>query len=73
MILQTIIPREYQNYINLLGFERIRALKYQELDLKREISTTRSLKENFITTFFTIGSKYSKAQIKEMLRERRKI
>ena len=67
--LQTIIPREYQNYINLLGFERIRALKYQELDLKREISTTRSLKENFITTFFTIGSKYSKKQIKDGLKK----
>ena len=67
--LQTIIPREYQNYINLLGFERIRALKYQELDLKREISATSSLKEDFITTLFTIGSKYSKKQIKDGLKK----
>ena len=65
--LQTIIPIEYQNYINLLGFEKIRALGYYESALKGEITIYNSDYSN-ITSLFSIGSKYSKAQIKEMLR-----
>ena len=68
--LQTIIPREYQNYINLLGFERIRALGYKESDIQKEIASNRTLNSSTsITSLFSIGSKYTKKQIKEMLRE----
>jgi len=67
--LQCIIPIEYQNYINLLGFERIRALSYKEIEIQREINTLNRLKSIDINSLFTIGSKYSKAQIKEMLRK----
>ena len=67
---QIIIPREYQNYINLLGFERIRALGYKESDIQKEIESNRTLNSSTsITYLFTIGSKYSKATIKEMLRK----
>ena len=69
--LQTIIPLTYQNYINTLGFERIKSLYYQESELKKEIHSNQNL--NIITTsiisLFTIGQKYSKATIKEMLRK----
>ena len=67
-ILQTIIPREYQNYINLLGFERIKALTYKEALLKRDINNNILILDS-ISSLFTIGSKYSKATIKEMLRK----
>jgi len=68
--LQTIIPREYYNYINLLGFERIKALKYQELDIQREILSNKALNStDSIISLFSIGSKYSKATIKEILRK----
>ena len=66
-ILQTIIPREYQNYINLIGFERIRALTYKEALLKRDINNNILVLDS-ISSLFSIGSKYSKATIKEMLR-----
>ena len=68
-ILQTIIPLEYYNYINLLGFERIKALKYQELDIQREISTIQSFNSISVISLFVVGSKYSTKQIKEMLRK----
>ena len=67
--LQTIIPREYYNYINLLGFERIRALGYEEIELKREISSNNSIQSSSIISLFTIGSKYSTQTIKKMLRK----
>ena len=67
--LQCIIPIEYQNYINLLGFERIRALGYRENDIVDYIESQNNLRNSPILSLFTIGSKYSKAQIKEMLRE----
>ena len=72
-ILDTIIPRTYQNYINLLGFERIKALKYYEYLIKNEIDNINKLNTESVSTsilsLFSVGSKYSKAQIKEMLRE----
>ena len=67
--LQTIIPREYYNYINLLGFERIRALTFKEALLKREIRSNNNLLPDSITSLFLVDSKYSKKQIKEMLKE----
>jgi hypothetical protein len=65
--LQYIIPIEYQNYINLLGFERIKALKYQEGDIISYIQSQQNLQNSSITSLFNVGSKYTKKQIKEML------
>jgi len=67
--LQCIIPIEYQNYINLLGFEKIKALKYQENEIIKYIESQNNLHNSPILSLFSVGSKYSKAQIKEMLRE----
>ena len=67
--LPCMIPIEYQNYINILGFERIRALSYQEALILREIETLKSLSNVDISSIFTIGEKYSTIQIKSMLGE----
>ena len=68
-ILQTIIPREYQNYINLIGYEKIKALGYREADIVKEINSILNLSSVSPATLFTVGSKYSTKQIKEMLRK----
>ena len=65
--LQCIIPINYQNYINTIGFEKIRALGYQESDLKDYINSNRVLNITSITSLFNVGDKYTKKQIKEML------
>ena len=67
--LPCMIPIEYQNYINILGFERIRALSYQEALILREIETLKNLSNVNITSIFTIGGKYSTIQIKSILGE----
>ena len=67
--LQTIIPIEYQNYINLLGFEKIRALSYQESTIV-EYLKSKEINENKNIDFssvFSIGSKYTTKQIKSLL------
>ena len=65
--LQTLIPIEYQNYINLLGFEKIKALEYREFEILSYIQSQQNLQNSSITFLFNVGSKYSKKQIKEML------
>ena len=65
--LQVIIPIEYQNYINLLGFERIRALKYRKSDICAFIQSQQNLQGSSISTLFVVGEKYSKKQIKAIL------
>jgi len=68
--LQNIIPLHYQNYINLIGFEAIGSMKYQEAEIIDYIEKKGKGEETVDFSFlFTIGSKYSKKQIKEMLRE----
>jgi hypothetical protein len=52
-----------------LGFEKIRALGYQESELLSYIESQNNLRNSPILSLFTVGSKYSKAQIKEMLRD----
>ena len=64
--LQVIIPLSYQNYINLLGFEKIRALGYKESNIIRYINPE-VINGEGIKSLFKVGSKYSKKQIKEML------
>ena len=64
--LQVIIPLSYQNYINLLGFEKIRALGYKKSNIIRYINPE-VINGEGIKSLFKVGSKYSKKQIKEML------
>ena len=64
--LQVIIPLSYQNYINLLGFEKIRALGYKESNIIRYINPE-VINGEGIKSLFNVGDKYSKKQIKEML------
>ena len=63
MILQIQVPIKYQNYINQLGFEGIRSCGYYESSILTNISN----KELSILDLFTVGSKYTTKQIKEML------
>ena len=65
--LQCIIPINYQNYINLLGFEKIRALGYYESAIISYIQSQQNLQNSSITSLFNVGGKYTKKQIKEML------
>ena len=65
--LQCIIPINYQNYINLLGFEKIRALGYYESAIITYIQSQQNLQNSSITSLFNVGDKYTKKQIKEML------
>ena len=67
--LQCIIPIEYQNYINLLGFEKIKALEYRENNIITYIQSQQNLQNSSITSLFKIGSKYATQQIKKMLRD----
>ena len=62
-----IIPINYQNYINLLGFEKIKALDYKEADIKTYIENQQKLSSFSITDLFIVGEKYSKKNIKETL------
>jgi hypothetical protein len=72
-LLSINIPIEYQNYINLLGFEKIRALGYRKNNLDEFLQNQKNLNNEkllkSLSSLFQVGSKYSKAQIKEMLRE----
>ena len=68
--LQVIIPLSYQNYINLIGFEKIRALDYKESNIVKYIHPEAvNIDVEGIKFLFKVGSKYSRKQIKEMLGE----
>ena len=69
-LLQNIVPLHYQNYINLIGFEAIGSMKYQEAEIIKFIERrdNETPKLNLLS-LFTIGSKYFTKQIKEMLRK----
>ena len=68
--LQCIIPINYQNYINTLGFEKIKALNYKEANLVGYINKINSeVNPSLELNLFNVGDKYTKKQIKEMLGE----
>jgi len=67
--LPCMIPIEYQNYINILGFEKIKSMGYRESDIIREIETLKNLNTVDISSLFTVGEKYTKKYIKETLGE----
>jgi len=70
-MISTFIPRSYENYINTLGFGRMKANSFQEAEIIKEIRNKEYIettkKTNIIDSLFTVGSKYSKVQIKEVL------
>ena len=69
------IPKKYKDYYLVFGTARIKALKYREADLLREwekIKHNSESKDKLIEEIynnFEVGKKYSKAWIKEKLRE----
>ena len=65
------ISREYKNYLNILGPERIRALGYCEVNLKKELanlSGSFKVLEELIMVF-TIGNRYLLKDIKDILKD----
>ena len=67
--IQALIPMSYQNYINILGFEKIKTLKYYESAIVGYIQSQQNLQNSSISSLFNVGDKYTKKQIKEMLGE----
>lgn len=69
--ISTFIPRSYENYINTLGFDRMKANSFHEAEIIREIENISNLERaketNIIESIFSIGSKYTKKEIKEVL------
>ena len=65
--IQALIPMSYQNYINILGFERIKTLKYYESAILGYIQSQQNLQNSSITSLFNVGDKYTTKQIKEIL------
>jgi hypothetical protein len=65
--LQCLIPIEYQNYINLLGFERIKSLRYKESEILEYIRNQERLKSVSFQSLFQVSQKYTTKQIKSIL------
>ena len=65
------IPKDYKNYLNYLGPERIRAIGYREIMLKREIANILgddSIRKELVK-LFEVGKRYLLRDIKDILRE----
>ena len=65
--IQALIPITYQNYISLLGFEKIKTLRYYESAIVGYIQSQQNLQNSSISSLFNVGDKYTTKQIKEML------
>jgi hypothetical protein len=65
------IPQEYQNYVNLLGPDRCKALGYYQASLEREyqVITSGDTRKEVILNNFQVQQRYSLKEIKEKLRE----
>ena len=69
------IPREFHNYFNLFGSQKIKALNYQESNLKKEMENLKSQQKvennrsTIFDSFFTVGKKYTKKELKEILQQ----
>ena len=65
------IPRNYRNYLNYLGPEKIRSLRYEELELKKAMNDLQSndLVKNEFLKVFLIGEKYLLKDIKEVIKK----
>ena len=71
-VLLKLIPMEYSNYINTLGIERIKANSYIRAKIEAEFQQLVSSQSNdlvdCILKTFSVGSRYTKAEIKEKLK-----
>lgn len=65
------VPQEYQNYVNLLGPDRCKALGYYQASLEREyqVITSGDTRKEVILNNFQIQQRYSLKEIKEKVRE----
>ena len=67
------LPESFVNYYTVLGPERMRALRYNATDMKREYEGIIGNQEinirDYIIPAFTVGSVYSKAEVKKKLGE----
>jgi len=70
----SLIPNKYKDYYDILGFEGIRAHKYKESEIKREIERLSNnyredqVKEE-IYCLFKVGCRYTNKDIKDKLRK----
>ncbi|MBP3732243.1 MAG: hypothetical protein J6I84_03270 [Bacilli bacterium] len=69
------IPLKFKNYYLVFGDTRLKALEYREIEITREwerIKNNSELERDLISAIesvFKVGERYTKAQIKEKLRE----
>ena len=67
------LPESFVNYYTVLGPERMKALRYNATDMKREYEGIIGNQEinirDYIIPAFTIGGVYSKAEVKKKLGE----
>lgn len=70
-----MIPYDYSNYYYALGPERIKACQYRKYLLDEEINKAYSVQDNAsnlqsaVVSSFTVGCRYTKAEIKSKLKE----
>ena len=74
-ILLTLLPDEYSNFLSIFTVEEISSCKYRKADLKEKFNSKKGnqgIEKNLILqviTYFQIGQRYSKSEIKEKLKE----
>jgi len=68
-MISTFIPRSYENYINTLGYDRMKANSFQEAEVIKEIETLSKLRDNRNTLedLFEVGKEYTNAEVRKML------
>ena len=64
---QAIIPMNYQNYINTIGFDKIKALGYYESAIIGYLESQQDFDNSLIYGLFKEGDKYTTKQIKKIL------
>ena len=69
--LSLFVPDQFINYTKVLGTSVIKANGYKEVDLRRLLVNMRvsSKVDDIILSTFKVGERYSKSDIKEMLRK----
>ena len=63
------LPRNYRNYLNILGPEKIKSLGYRESDIMNEIYNIQSKDVLFLefSNIFKLGTRYTLKDIKEII------
>lgn len=65
----SIIPKNILNYINTLGYERCKALGYQEANLIKELKNKELLRSVDLGKIFIVGHNYKCSDIKKTLQQ----